>query len=153
MAIKNTHLKVTAIIAILALIIIPLFAFTNHSYFNSDDILGIYKTPNKKSNIQFIEKDGLYYGILIWNVNPDIKDKFNTNQALRNKNLIGQAVFKNLKYNKYEHSWTGKFYDTESGSTYDCNLWLENQKKNLMARGYIETPIVGRTEMLKRIIE
>ena len=146
MIIQMKLLKKIISITLILLIIISSFSFINHSYFNSDDILGIYQSPNKKSKIEFIEKNGLYFGVLIWNINPKIKDKFNTD-----KNLIGQAIFKNLTYNKYEHSWTGKFYDPESGITYDCDLWLENAKRNLMARGYIETPFIGRTEMLKRI--
>ncbi|MGB0888327.1 MAG: DUF2147 domain-containing protein [Vicingaceae bacterium] len=118
-----------------------------------EKILGIYRSPNKKSKIEFVEKDGLYQGILIWNVNPNIKDKFNSNKELQTKNLVGQTIFKNLKYNKYDRSWTGKFYDTESGSTYDCNLWFEYNKNNLMARGYIDNPIIGQTKVLKRIVE
>ncbi|MBL4592224.1 MAG: DUF2147 domain-containing protein [Flavobacteriales bacterium] len=129
-----------------------LVSFINPSYYSENDVLGIYLAPNKKSKIKFVKKDGVYYGILVWNMNSEIKDKFNTNEKLRNKNLIGQAIFKSFKYNKYEHSWTGYFYDAESGTTYDCELWLENAKKHLMTRGYINTPIIGRTEMLKRIL-
>lgn len=129
------------------------FTVLNAQVKSEDKILGIYKTPNKKSKVEFIEKDGLYQGVLIWNVNPNIKDKFNQKEELKTLNLIGQTIFKNLKYNKYDRSWTGKFYDTESGYTYDCNLWFEYNKNNLMARGYIDNPIIGKTKILRRVVK
>lgn len=138
-------------VALIALITTTSFNQTKKISSNRDDILGTYLTPNKKSKIKFIKRNDLYYGILSWNVNPEIKDKYNLKQEARNKNLIGQDIFKDLKYNPYERVWIGNFYDTESGITYSCKLWLENAKKNLMARGYIETPLIGRTETLKRV--
>ncbi|MDB4534289.1 DUF2147 domain-containing protein [Vicingaceae bacterium] len=139
-------------------IIIVLISIISFYNVNAQDttqniIIGTFLSPNKKSKIEFIEKDSLIQGILIWNVNPDIKDKFNRKKELKSLDLIGQTIFKNLKYNKYDHSWTGQFYDTESGSTYICDLWFEYNKNKLMARGYMDNPMFGKTKTLKRVLE
>lgn len=146
-------INMTTRLVILFLILTSSISVSFNNDDKSDAILGTYLSPNKKSKIKFIKKDNLYYGKLIWNINPAIKDKNNHSVKLRKENLVGKSIFLSLKYNKYERVWVGKFYDAESGSIYDCNIWLENNNKRLMARGYIEHPMVGRTEVLTRITD
>lgn len=142
-------MKVISFIVVLSIAIIS--HAQNSSNLYCDAILGTYVSPNKRSHIQFVKRDSLYFGKLIWNVNPNIKDDHNLDKRYRNESLIGKDIFTDFNYKPYERSWYGKFYDAESGITYDCILWLENNRKYLMAKGYVRSPIFGRTEILKRI--
>ena len=147
MIIRNYTFKIISVVALLT----TLFSFINKLQTVEDEILGVYLTPNKKSKIEFEKRGDLFYGKLIWNINPEIKDKYNLDKSLKTEDLIGQDIFKDLKYNKYTHIWTGKFYDSESGLTYDCDLWFQYSKQSLMAKGYLGTPLIGKTDILKRI--
>jgi uncharacterized protein (DUF2147 family) len=138
-------------IFIVLTLLITSFSFISKLEIVESDILGVYSTPNNKSKIEFEKRGDLFYGKLIWNVNPEIKDKYNLDKSLRTKSLIGQDIFKDLKYNKYTHIWTGEFYDSESGLIYGCDLWFQYSKQSLMAKGYLGTPLIGKTEILKRI--
>jgi uncharacterized protein (DUF2147 family) len=138
-------------IFIVLTLLITSFSFISKLEIVESDILGVYSTPNNKSKIEFEKRGDLFYGKLIWNVNPEIKDSYNSDESLRKENLIGQDIFKSIKYNKNTQIWTGKFYDTESGITYDCDLWFEYSKESLMVKGYLGTPMIGKTNILERI--
>ncbi len=126
------------------------FSFILHPT-SSKELSGVYYSPNKKSKIEFTKKDGLYYGKLIWNDDIEIIDDNNLNEKLRNRKLVGTNIFFSLKYNTYLKLWIGKFYDPTSGEIFDCNLWLTNTNKTLMARGYLESSFISRTETLQRV--
>ena len=147
----NDHLARTGLILTQVLIALVFYSFGYNIDSRSNKILGIYESPNKKSKVKFIRKDDKFYGKLIWNVNPQIKDHKNNSEDLKTLPLIGRNIFFDFIFNPYENTWVGKFYDAESGSTYDCNIYLENAGKRMMARGYLDHPLIGRTEALKRI--
>ena len=147
----NNRLARTGLILAQIMIVLIIYSFGYSSESRSNKILGTFESPNKRSKVEFFKKDNKFYGKLIWNVNPEIKDKYSRFECLQKLPLIGRNVFFDFVFNAYDNSWTGKFYDAESGSTYDCNIHFENAGKRLMARGYIENPLIGRTEALKRI--
>ena len=69
-------------------------------------------------------------------------DDNNPDEALRSRPLLGLNLFSN-----YEHTgkrWQGKIYDPESGKTYSSRVSLDKDG-NLKMRGYIGTPLLGRT--------
>jgi len=127
-----------------------LFSFTSFNTLDNS-LTGTYYSPNKKSKIEFFEKKGVYYGKLIWNENSELIDKNNSITKLRTRKLVGTNLFFALKYINYLKVWKGKFYDPTSGLIYDCDIWLTNSNKTLMARGYLEYSILSRTEALQRV--
>lgn len=126
------------------LLILSSFTFQN-------SLSGTYWGPNKKSKIQLFKKNDLYFGELIWVKDSVLIDKNNKDEKLRDRNLVGQNLFFSLKYLPINKVWKGKFYDFSSGSYYDCDLWLTNNNKTLMARGYSEHSFLTQLKSLQRI--
>ena len=116
------------------------------------NIDGTYYSPNKNSKIKFSKKDSTtYIGKLVWNKEENLNDINNKNITLRDRELIGIQLFYSLKYIAHLKIWQGKFYDPTSGNTYNCDLWLTNSNKTLMARGYAKSSFLNRTEALQRV--
>lgn len=112
---------------------------------------GVYYSPNKNAKIEFIKKESTYIGKLIWNKEENLFDMKNKNASLRDRKLIGIDLFFALTYKSYLKIWQGQFYDPTSGNTYNCDLWMTNANKTLMARGYLKNAIMNRTESLQRV--
>lgn len=131
---------------VIGLIIILLCSFKP-----SEPITGTYWGPNKKSKIQFFKKNDQYFGKLIWTNNPSLIDENNQTKSLKGRNLVGLNLFFSLKYNSHLKVWKGKFYDPTSGEIYNCDLWLTNSNKSLVARGYSDYSFLTQTETLQRV--
>ena len=75
---------------------------------------------------------------------PGKKDTNNPDAKLKNRDLIGLVILHDFKFTG--SSWEdGKIYDPKSGKTYDCILKSKENNKILEIRGYIGSPMFGRT--------
>ncbi len=92
-------------------------------------VCGKWYTAEKKSVVEIVEKDGVFYGTIL-KVNPvhyvngePKKDKENPDPALRNRSREGIEILKDFSYNSKDDQWTdGTIYDPESGKTYSCYM-------------------------------
>jgi uncharacterized protein (DUF2147 family) len=122
---------------------------------NAEDITGYWlvldkKTNEPKSQIEiFRNDDGKYYGRIVWLKKPlknsqPLKDENNPKEELRKRTILGLQILSGLEFSDDE--WEdGKIYDPESGSTYKCKAWFEDNDKNkLYLRGYIGFSLIGR---------
>ncbi|MCZ4224440.1 DUF2147 domain-containing protein [Pedobacter sp. SJ11] len=85
------------------------------------------------------EKDGLYYGKLVWT-----KD-----QSAKARKFYGAMIMTGLK-KESESIYKGKVHDPEKDKTYSCNLTMQNADA-LDLRGYIGISLIGRTEHWTRV--
>ncbi len=71
----------------------------------------------------------------------------NPDETLRTQPILGLDLLAGYAYNGKR--WQGKIYDPESGSTYSSRM----KKKDglLEMRGYIGTPLLGKTKKFKPI--
>ena len=69
-------------------------------------------------------------------------DLKNPDATLRSRPLVGLDLLSAYEFKK--NKWQGNLYDPESGKTYKSNMTVDDGK--LQMRGYIGTPMLGRTE-------
>ncbi len=99
-----------------------------------DLILGKWITDNGDSQIEFYQKEGKYYGKIIWLKEPlkpdgtaktDIK---NPNPAMRNSSIMGLVIVSELEF-KNGQFVNGKIYSPKEGKTLDCAILSENERE------------------------
>ncbi len=112
---------------------------------DSKSITGIWWNDEKTSKIEVIEKDGHFFGTIVYmipekyeNGKPPLDDD-NPDEALRNRSVLGLQILGDLKFNSNKNEWQGgRIYDPKSGKTYDCFGWFkEGDLDTLFLKGYI----------------
>lgn len=109
--------------------------------FSQDQIICTWWSKDKTGRTQIYKKNNKYFGKVVWLSEPNDKngkpliDKENPKSELRHRPILNLVVLTNLIYEQGDKEWTnGGAYDPESGKTYDCTVWIENNKLKL--RGY-----------------
>ncbi len=74
-------------------------------------------------------------------------DKENPDESQRSQPILGMNLLENYSYSRKR--WEGKIYDPESGNTYSSRM--HRKADVLEMRGYIGTPLLGRTKKFKSI--
>lgn len=115
----------------------------------SDDIIGVWLTIEGKSQIRtFKATNGKYYGKIVWmRDDPQKKDTNNPDLSLRDRPLMELMILNGFSYNNNKNQWEGgTIYDPDNGKTYDCFMWLEDDKQTLQLKGYVlGMKFIGRT--------
>jgi uncharacterized protein (DUF2147 family) len=115
----------------------------------ADAILGTYWTPKKNGKIQISKRNNLYYGKIIEGDKPNRLDTENPKPELRTRKVVGFEFLTGFKFDGDDQWVDGNIYDPDNGKTYSCKMWQEG--RDLQVRGYVGTPMVGRTKLFKRI--
>ena len=122
----------------------------------SDDICGIWLEEKKESHIEIYKIDDMYYGKIVWLANPNnddgsIKlDKENPDPELKNRNILGLEIIKNLEFIGSNNWGNGQIYDARTGKTYELNARLKS-KDILLLRGFIGLSLIGKTTNWSRV--
>jgi uncharacterized protein (DUF2147 family) len=113
------------------------------------------KWASKDSIIDVGEKDGALHAKIVAILDPLYKegedgpvgtprvDLHNPDAALRSRPILGMNLVNGYQFKNGK--WQGELYDPESGKTYKSQLTVDKGK--LQMRGYIGTPMLGRTEV------
>lgn len=64
--------------------------------------------------------------------------------------IKGMTIIKNIKKISDDTWGGGEILDPENGKTYRCQLTLKDNGNTLVVRGYIGTPMLGRSQTWKR---
>lgn len=80
---------------------------------------------------------------------PATTDIHNSNVSLRTRSLCGLQIGSGFHMDDATHASGGVLYDPRSGFTYHGKMALEGDELKL--RGYIGTPLLGRTETWRRV--
>ena len=112
---------------------------------------GTYAFPRNTTYLTIYKNGESFEGKISW-VKNNRKDVFNPNPELRNRDYKDMVILKNLKQ-KAENLYTeGEVYDPESGRTYYCKFWFDQDNENILnIRAYIGIPLLGKSEVLTRI--
>lgn len=123
------------------------------AYAQSDAIVGTWLTPDKDAKIEIFKQQQRYFGKMVW-LTPDkdekgrpFTDTENPDPALRTRPLVGLVIINDLVF--ANDKWKGKIYDPDSGKTYQAQIEMPD-RNTLDLRGYIGSPIFGRTETWTR---
>jgi uncharacterized protein (DUF2147 family) len=108
-----------------------------------------------ESRIRISKSADKYVARIVWMKEPNgpdgkpLLDSKNPDEKLRNRPILGIAVFYNLAIEGDELKG-GVAYDYESGKFYSCKAWLEDTD-TLKIRGYAGISLLGQTVTLKRV--
>ena len=127
---------------VVVLLFLAIYAVTGVAQ-EADKIVGIWWNDKKTSKIEVKQKDGKYIGTVIYiapeeyeNGKPPIDDE-NPDPKLRDRSIVGLQILDGLEFNAKKKEWKdGSIYDPDSGKTYECYAWLENEKL-LKLKGFV----------------
>jgi uncharacterized protein (DUF2147 family) len=120
----------------------------------ADQIIGFWLTEEKDAQVQIVKSsNGKYNGTIIWLDEPfeddgTVKvDDENPDPVLQKRTIMGLPLLKDFVYNSKEKEWDkGRIYDPDSGNTYDCFMWFEEDPNVLEIKGFIlGMRFIGRT--------
>ncbi|MEM9897449.1 MAG: DUF2147 domain-containing protein [Bacteroidota bacterium] len=109
------------------------------------DLIGKWKTVDDetgeiKSVVEIYERGGKYFGKIVKLLLKPSDDPDPVCTACEGENfgkkILGMEIITNLSYKESTDELVkGKILDPETGSVYDCKIWLEDG--NLKLRGYL----------------
>ena len=111
------------------------------------------KTGEKKAVIQLTESGGKVSGKIIKVLNKEKADALciKCPGSLKNKPVEGLQILSGLKADGNNQWSDGKLVDPESGITYSVKLTLSDNGQSLKLRGFVGTPVFGRSQTWQRI--
>lgn len=103
---------------------------------DSDRILGVWLNNTKDAKIEIFEKEGNYFGKIVWVAIPAKEDgSTNTNlkypdpEQIKSK-IMGLEILSNLKYENGE--WVdGEIYSPKKKEKADCKIKISDDNKEL----------------------
>lgn len=125
---------------------------------NGDQLVGVWKPSDGRSMIKIEKIGNKYYGRVVWLIEPNNEDGTprtdinNPDESLRTTPLKGLRMLKDFVFDDSEKMWQdGTIYDPKNGSTYNCKIELTSEN-TIEIRGYIGTPVFGRTDVWTRLV-
>ena len=113
---------------------------------NAQSIAGLWKTIDDetgkpRSVVKIEERDGKYFGTIIKLFrSPDEEQDPICDECpgkRKNQKIIGMEIITDMEYDESDQEYSeGEILDPESGSIYDCKLWIDDSG-NLKVRGYL----------------
>ncbi len=122
--------------------------------------VGIWKTIDDTTGkpsglIRIVEHNGVLSGTIEKMLDP--KDKPDAvcdlcTDERKDKPILGMTILRNVKKHPSEaHKWDGgDILDPNNGKVYRVRLNLAENNKTLNVRGYIGTPMLGRSQVWER---
>jgi uncharacterized protein (DUF2147 family) len=144
------------------MIIMLLLAFASHdaaAQLTANDINGTWLNEDKDAHVEIENRDGKYYGNIIWLKTPIDPatdkaklDKENPDTELQKRPLMGLQLLSGFVFDGDDEWEDGTIYDPKSGKTYSCYMEFTDDTQNkLKVRGYIGVSLLGRTTYWTRV--
>ena len=111
------------------------------------------KTGEKKAVMQLTESGGKVTGKILKVLDKEKADALCTKcpGSLKNKPVEGLQILSGFKVDGNNQWSDGKLVDPESGKTYSGKLTLSDNGQSLKLRGFVGTPVFGRSQTWQRI--
>ncbi|MGP5649121.1 DUF2147 domain-containing protein [Psychrobacter celer] len=111
------------------------------------------KTGEKKAIIQLNERGGKVSGKIIKVLDKEKAKAVCTKRPgnLKNQPVEGLQILTGLKAEGSNQWSDGKLVDPESGKVYSGKITLSDNGQSLDLRGYVGTPLFGRSQTWQRI--
>lgn len=129
--------------------VLVLFASTFVRAQSANDIVGTWFNAEKDGKIQVYKQGDAFFGKIAWLKSPTLNGKPRTDDnhpdaRQRRRPLLGLVLLRDFKHDGGAVWSGGKIYDPKNGKTYSCKMTLAHRDQ-LDVRGYIGTPLLGRT--------
>jgi len=112
-------------------------------------------TKKEKSLVRIVESGGVYTGRVEKVIDPDSpKDAVckDCTDDRKDKPVVGMTIIRNMKASGDKDVFEGgDILDPNNGKVYSAKLTLVDGGKKLDVRGYIGTPLLGRTQTWQRV--
>jgi uncharacterized protein (DUF2147 family) len=113
------------------------------------------ETKAEKSFVRISESGGVYTGKVEKLVDPSKQDAkcSDCSDERKDKPIVGMTILRDIKPDPDDRgSWVGgDILDPNYGTVYKVRLKLADAGKKLDVRGYIGTPLLGRTQTWLRV--
>ncbi len=124
-----------------------------------DDIVGVWLNEDKDAHVKIENRDGKYYGNIIWLKEPIDEetgkpklDDENPDPELQKRPVMGLELLTGFVFDGDDEWEDGDIYDPKSGKTYSCYMkFTDDTKDRLKVRGYIGISLIGRTTYWTRV--
>lgn len=120
---------------------------------HSNDIAytGLWWNEERTGIFELVLREGSIEGLARWGKNPR-NDIYNPNPALKGRFLKDVVFLWGFTFDTRKKRYEGgKVYDPDTGKTYDASMTLEEGGKVLRLRGFVGTPLLGRTARFERV--
>jgi uncharacterized protein (DUF2147 family) len=112
-------------------------------------------TKKEKSLVRIVESGGVYTGKVEKVIDPDApKDAVckDCTDDRKDKPVVGMTIIRNMKASGDKDVFEGgDILDPNNGKVYSAKLTLVEGGKKLDVRGYVGTPLLGRTQTWQRV--
>lgn len=112
-------------------------------------------TGKPKSVIRVVNSHGVLEGLIERLLDPQDPEDARCDLCpgdRRGQRIVGLSIIRNLHRVGSENKWDGgEILDPENGKTYRASMVLSPDGRYLDVRGYIGTPLLGRTQQWQRI--
>lgn len=134
-----------------ALIICSIFTLGlvwNGSAQSAKAILGEWYTTEKDAIIEIFEKEGKFFGKVVWMEETHIDgkpilDTNNSDKSKRNRPILGMNLLEDFEFSN--GAWeNGTIYDPRNGKSYSCTIKKKSDDV-LEVRGFVGLSLIGRT--------
>jgi uncharacterized protein (DUF2147 family) len=124
---------------------------------DSDRILGVWLNNTKDAKIKIFEKEGKYFGKIVWFAMPNIQD-FPSKTDNQNRDpeqikskIIGLEILSNLEYENGE--WVdGEIYSPKKKEKADCKIKISDDNRELFvtaSKGFLFSKTVVWTRAVE----
>lgn len=137
-----------------SLFVLPLaLLFSSIALADASLLLGTYWFPDKDGQLEIIQSGSKFQGKVSAYDIPKQKDELNPDPELKGQLFVGSLMLKGFYYNERKNRWEGgTVYDASEGKSYKSRLWFDdNDTSVLNVRGYIGSPMFGRTTVFERV--
>ena len=122
---------------------------------------GLWKTIGddtraERSLVRIAEAGGVFTGRIEKLLDPAIKPDalcLKCGDERKDKPLVGMTIIRGVRHNTSHHAtWDGgEILDPNNGKTYAVRLTPADDGKTLAVRGYVGTPLLGRSQTWIRV--
>ena len=148
-------------LAIFLLVLLPAVFISNLSkaQVKANDVEGIWLNEDKDAHIRIENRDGKYYGNIVWlkepyeegTTDPKVDDE-NPDPELQKRPIMGLELLSGFVFDGDDEWEDGDIYDPKSGKTYSCYMkFTDDTQDKLKVRGYIGVSLLGRTTYWTRV--
>ena len=130
----------------------------------SDPVEGLWWTEDREGIVEIRQSDAGPIGRIVWLLEPvhpeehekagqPVLDEENPDSELRSRPVLGLRILEGFEQHR-EGDWRGgEIYDPENGRTYRARMRITEDGEQLNLRGYVGTPMLGRTARWERYQE
>jgi uncharacterized protein (DUF2147 family) len=111
------------------------------------------KTGKERALVRITESGGVFTGKIEKLLAPDAKPDAKCDQCTdsrKDQPVVGMTIMRNVKKNDEIYDG-GDILDANNGKVYRVRLTLAGDNKKLDVRGYVGTPMLGRTQAWYRV--